>query len=155
MWGVSGSPLAVPAALAAGVLIDSDHIFDFYNWYVRKDRRRVFLLFHAWEYTALALTLALTVWHHPAVLAGVLGHLGHLVSDQLANHPRHPLGYSVIYRLFIGFDNGRIFPETPPTLSEALHNSIPLWGMIEPRLFWVVSRFSPGARTGASPPSDR
>ena len=136
----TGSPFAVPAALAGGVLIDSDHLLDFYYWYVKKDAERVFVLFHAWEYAALGLALTGLVWYHPILLAVVLGHVGHLVGDQINNRPTHPLAYSVIYRLYRGFARHGMFRESPANLSEALRKSIPMWHIVEPMLLKVAFR---------------
>lgn len=144
VWAATGSALAVPAAVATGVLTDADHLLDFYLMYVKKDRRRVFVLFHAWEYAILGLALALGVWHHSIMVAGVLGYLGHLVGDQIGNRPKHPLAYSIVYRMRSGFERSRLFQGAPVTLSEQLHGSIPLWRLIEPRLLSLSSRFRIG-----------
>ena len=126
--------MAIPAAAVSGVLIDSDHVLDYYLLYVRKDRRRLFLVFHGWEYTLAGLTLALLVWQHPVLIAGVLGHLGHLVSDHVANRPYRLLAYSIIFRTYYGFHREQVFQEPPPTFSDALQESIPPWRLIEPML---------------------
>ena len=141
VWGATGSALAVPASMATGVLIDADHVLDSYITYVKKDRRRVFVLFHAWEYAILGLAMVIGVWQHSVLLAGVLGYLGHLVGDQIANRPTHPLAYSIIYRMRSGFERSRLFQEAPDTLSQLLHGTIPLWRVIEPRLLDLASRF--------------
>jgi hypothetical protein len=142
VWAATGSAPAIPAAVAAGVLVDADHVLDFYYLYVKKDRRRIFVVLHGWEYSVVSLALVLGVWYHPALLAGVLGHLGHLVADHVRNNPAHPLAYSIAYRANSRFRYARLFPEPPATLSEALHHSIPLWDRIEPTLL----RLSPGYR---------
>ena len=137
--------MAVPAAAVTGVLLDVDHTLDFYYWYVKKDTRRLFLLFHGWEYAVVGIALIIGVWDHPVLVAGVLGLLGHLLGDQIANRPAHPLAYSIIYRARTHFGRQHTFRETPSTLSEALHKSIPLWRLIEPRLLSVAARFQGGS----------
>ena len=140
VWIATGKPLAVPAATAAGVLIDSDHLLDYFQWYVRKNTRRAVVLFHAWEYAAAAL-MAAAVWYHPLLLAAALGYLGHVVGDHVANERAHPLAYSIIYRVRWRFDRIRIFGEPKGTFSDALHKRIPLWGRVEPLALWFVARF--------------
>ena len=61
VWVFTGSPLALPAAVGAGVLIDADHALDYYNWYVRRDTRFLFLPLHALELSVVLLAL-LAVW---------------------------------------------------------------------------------------------
>ena len=134
VWAATGEPLALPAAFVAGALNDADHLLDYYLWFVRKDRRRVFLVFHAWEYAVVGLTLSLTIWQHPALLAAALGHLGHMLGDQLANRPKSKLAYSIIYRMRRGFDRRRLVGEVPATMSQALDPNIPMWRLIERRL---------------------
>ena len=134
VWAATREPLALPAAFVAGALNDADHLLDYYLWFVRKDRRRLYLIFHAWEYAVVALALSLTIWQHPVLLAAALGHIGHLIGDQLANRPKSKLAYSMVFRMSAGFDHRRLFEELPTTLSQALGRSIPLWSLIETRL---------------------
>ena len=140
VWAATGSLPAVPAAVAAGVLVDSDHVLDYFQWYVKKDLRRVFVLLHGWEYGIAGLALVFAVKYNPVLLGAVLGYLGHLTGDHLANKPDHPLSYSIVYRVYRGFNRGRLFQEGEATLSEALNESIPLWELIEPRLLAMASR---------------
>ena len=85
--------------------------------------------------------LATLVWAHPALLAAALAHAGHLVADQLANRPGSLFTYSLVYRAQARFERIRLVRWIPPDLSDALHLSIPLWPLIEPRLPPRVSRF--------------
>ncbi len=141
MWAATGSPGAVAASVATGVLVDADHVIDFYNFYVRKDRSRLLLLGHGWEYTALGFAAYLSIWGHPWMLAAVLGHLGHLIADHLWNRPAHLLGYSIVYRASIGFRRQRVFTEIEPTLSAALGASIPFWDRFESVMPRALQRF--------------
>ena len=134
VWAATGSPAAVPVAAATGVLIDVDHLLDYFNWYVRKDIRYLFLAFHAWEYGFVALALVLTLRYDPLLLAAALGYLGHIVSDHFANRPAHPLAYSIVHRVYVHFERERLFDEEPTTFSDALRHRIPLWRLIEPKL---------------------
>ena len=152
VWAATGHALAVPAATVTGVLVDADHALDYYYLYVKKDNRRLFVLLHGWEYTLVAMALVVAVWYHPILLALALGHLGHLVGDQLGNHPGHPLAYSIAYRVRLGFRRNGMFREPPATLSEALANSIPLWRHVEPALIKVAFRLGIGAPNAPNRP---
>lgn len=138
-WAATGSPASVAAAFVTGVLIDVDHVLDYYNWYWRRDKGKLYVFFHGWEYSAVALVLVLAVWYHPVLLAAVLGHIGHLICDQVGNRPMHPMAYSVIYRISSGFDRLRLAGEVPDTFSEAF-SKIPLWPKVEPLVVRIVSR---------------
>ena len=134
IWAATGSVGAAPIALATGVFLDVDHILDFYVTYVKKDRGRVFVLAHGWEYATAGMVFMLAVWYHPWLLAAVLGLLGHVISDQIANRPKHPLGYSIAYRIRVGFRREPLFGNSEASLSDVFHKHIPLWSEIEPRL---------------------
>lgn len=139
VWAATGSSASVAAASVTGVLIDVDHILDYYNWYWKKDKGKLYVLFHGWEYSAVALVLVLALWYHPVLLAAVLGHIGHLIGDQIGNRPMHPMAYSVVYRILAGFNRVQLAGEVPETYSEAL-NKIPLWPKIEPLVVRLASR---------------
>ena len=139
VWAATGSPAAVPAATVTGVLIDVDHVLDYYNCYWKRDKGRLYVLFHGWEYSAIALAIVLAFWYPPVLLAAVLGHLGHLVGDQVGNRLAHPLAYSIVYRISAGFDRVRLAGEVPATFSEAF-SRIPLWPQLEPVVLRLVSR---------------
>jgi len=133
--------MAIPAAAATGVLLDTDHVLDFYYWFAKKDKRRLLLLFHAWEYAAIGLVLIAGGWDDPVFVAAVLGLLGHVVSDQIGNRPADLFTYSIAYRASRGFRSESMFTKMPATLSETLHSNIPLWRFIEPGLLSVAARF--------------
>ena len=48
-----------------GVLTDVDHLFDFYQWYVRRKQGKLFLLFHAWECGIAGLLTLLFLFYDP------------------------------------------------------------------------------------------
>lgn len=102
------------AAGAMGILIDGDHLVDF-AWMRMTGRRDKFLApLHAWELLALAGVYA--AWlrrRRPAgtpdiwgeVVAGVaLGWWFHMVQDIATNRPDHAGAYSILNRLWRGFD---------------------------------------------------
>ena len=131
VWAATGQPLAMPVAFATGVLVDVDHVLEYYLWYVRKDRRRALLVFHGWEYSLTALGVVLAVAFSPLALAAVLGHLGHLALDTAFN-PVHRLMYWVWFRVWRRFRFEGLVFDRPRSLSETLHRYIPLWGHAEP-----------------------
>lgn len=141
MWAATGEPLAVPAAFASGVLVDGDHLLDYFHLYTRRRPRRQFVLLHGWEYSLIGLIVVFAFWYNDLLLAAVLGHIGHLVGDHLGNKVSHPLTYSVLFRLRHGFARYRYYDYPPTTLSEVLHQRIPLWSRLEPLVVKVVPRF--------------
>ena len=129
----------MPAAVGAGVLIDADHVLDYYNWYVRRDERFLFVPLHAWELSVVLLAL-LAAWYHPLLLAAALGHVGHLVADQVGNR-LYPLAYSIGYRALRRFDRNHLGGEPPPTtFSEVLEANVPLWVRFGPGFVRAASR---------------
>ncbi len=133
--------MAVPAAVGAGVLNDVDHLLDYHQWYIKKDPRRLYLLLHAWEYAAAVAVFALVAGNHPVLLAAAAAHAGHLLGDLIANKPRGPLTYSLLYRAAARFERDRLVRGSPRPLAEALHHNIPLWSHIAPRLPSRVLRY--------------
>ena len=95
--------------LGFGVLMDADHLYDFYQWYVKGRPNRVFVFLHAWEYSAAGLLTLALVFYHPLLLAVVLAHLAHVTTDHLHNRLR-PLAYFITYRLLKRFDRAFLAP---------------------------------------------
>ncbi len=122
--------MAVPVAVATGVLIDSDHVTDVFDRTFMGRRRRMVRFFHAWEYTAAGF-IALGIWYHPILLAATLGHLSHLVLDQVTNEVR-PLAYSLIYRIRHRFARKELGSTQSEDSSMPRRSATPLWGRIEP-----------------------
>lgn len=124
------------AALLGGVLIDIDHLFDyflvyglnfnffnFFNSYQFIVSRKVFVPFHAWEWVILLLFLFVHLENKyrkkrqyavklllTFTLALTLGVYSHLIIDSLTNAVA-PLGYSIIYRALNNFNSDRISNE--------------------------------------------
>lgn len=140
MWGATGSPAAAGVALGVGVLIDVDHLYDYYRWYVRRKKGKIFLLLHAWEYSLAGLLLVGLVYYHPLLLAAVLAHLGHIATDHFHNH-LSPWGYSITYRTLVRFDAARITPNQDVLLSyRSWLGMVPFGKRIEP---WYQRRVEP------------
>lgn len=111
VWGASGEVMAVPVAVAAGVLPDLDHIPDYYMRYVRRDWNYLFLFLHAWEYWVAGLLvymLWLREWWLLAVLAGYLTQIG---GDQMFNKVK-AYTYLITVRAIKGFQAKRLLNRT-------------------------------------------
>ena len=130
VWGVTGSPLAGGVAVVAGVVVDVDHLVDYYQWWVKRRPNKVFLVFHAWEYSIAGFLVLGLAYYHPILLAVVLAHLGHVATDHFHN-AISPFGYSLIYRAWVRFDAKKI---APGIRLERTYRSLPR--MFPMRRFW-------------------
>ena len=122
-WAATGEWPAMPIALAAGVLPDSDHLLDYYRWYVRGDRTRVFFIFHGWEYL-LVLVAAYLLFRSPLILTALAAYVTHIGSDQIFNST-YRWTYSVVARARFRFDASRVAAFDLDTAYEALLSSMP------------------------------
>ena len=133
--------------MAVGVLIDLDHLFDYYRWHVLRKKGKIVLPLHAWEYSIVGLLLVGLVYYHPLLLAAALAHLGHIATDHLHNHLA-PWGYSITYRALVRFDAARISPHHDVLLSyRAWPGMVPFGKRIEP---WYRQRIEPWFRSRIS-----
>ena len=105
----TGSPEAGALALGVGVLMDVDHAYDFYRWYVAGKPNQIVLAFHAWEYSLAGLVALGAVAYHPLFLALVLAHLAHVATDHFHNG-LPPLTYFMTYRVAKRFATAEILP---------------------------------------------
>lgn len=94
--------------------------------------------FHAWEYSATAL-VALVIWYHPLLLAAFLGHLSHMILDQIFNSV-HPLAYFMSYRVLKRFNRRALTPRVFELNADIFRYSTPWWGRLEPTLWKIVIR---------------
>lgn len=106
---VTKSPEAGGIALGVGVLMDLDHLYDFYQWYIRGKSNRIYVLLHAWEYSAVGVVTLAAIFFHPFLLAVVLAHLFHVATDHLHNR-LSPFSYFIVYRIAKRFDTAFIVP---------------------------------------------
>ena len=144
IWGITGSPAAGGAALGVGVLTDLDHLIDYYQWYIRRKKNRIFLFFHAWEYGMIGLMVLSIFYYHPIFLAAVLAHLGHVATDHFHNRMA-PWGYSITYRAFVQFDRTRITPHHNVLRSyESWLRMVPFGSRLEP---WYQRKIEPWFRS--------
>lgn len=155
VWLATGSAAAAGAAMGAGVLIDVDHLYDYYQRYIKRKQNKVYVLFHAWEYSLIGLLILTIAFYHPVLLGLLLGHLSHVATDHSVNR-LSPFGYSIIYRLFRRFDGAYITPHSHKQISYGILNRLlpidhRLGRMFKRRLRrWFVPRATRGHRPEAS-----
>lgn len=103
VWGATGEPLSIPLALAAGVLVDVDHVPDMVVEHVLDRTPRLTLGLHGWEWLLSLVAAGAWLgfpWWLIAIGAAYALHLG---GDALFNG----LGasrYSLLYRAARLFD---------------------------------------------------
>ena len=132
IWIATGSPKAAGVAVGVGVLMDLDHLYDLYQRYIRGNLNKTYLLLHGWEYSIGGLGVLILVYYHPILLACILAHLGHVVTDHFING-LHPLGYSITYRAVKRFDASSISPNhDPATAHRAWLRHMPFGYVMEP-----------------------
>ena len=95
--------------MGVGLLMDIDHLYDFYQWYIKGRPNKIYILFHAWEYSAVGVIALASFFFHPILLAVVLAHLAHVATDHFHNR-LPPLAYFILYRLLKRFDTKIITP---------------------------------------------
>ena len=138
-WAITGSRAAAGVALGVGVLMDVDHLYDYYQRYVKGKKDRVYVLFHAWEYPMIMSFISL-VFYHPFLLAVILGHLAHVTTDHVWNRLT-PFAYSITYRAIKGFDSRHIAPHHHVMDSyRSLPRLLPLGHRVEP---WFQRKIAP------------
>ena len=107
VWGVTKSPYSVLAAFLTGVLIDLDHLVEYYSWFVREERSEVWFFLHSYELAVPAFLAGYMSGWDPVVLGVSAGFLGHVLTDQVVN-PMRPLAYFFTYRAIKGFRRSEI-----------------------------------------------
>ena len=145
VWAATGSPVAAGVTVAVGVLMDGDHVYDYYQRYARGELGKLYVPLHAWEYSLLGLGLLAFGLNHPIFLGAVLAHLAHVSSD----HWHNGLGrfaYSITYRAIKGFDFDAIVPHQEMAHAGHIHSKrfaldrrLSLWIQAKAR-GWFMSR---------------
>ena len=144
----TGEPAALATAVGAGVLIDADHTLDYYQWYGKGRRERVFYLLHGWEYGALLVAVGFIFGWNPLLLAAALAYLAHIMADQIANSG-YPLTYSLLYRAMHGFNMSRVSPWRVDGPPPRLRDLVPLGNALVPRLSRLLGLRSAAKSDGA------
>jgi hypothetical protein len=123
----TGEVKLVPITFAAGVLPDVDHVFDYYNWYIRNKTERLFVFLHGWEYLAALVGLYLFAFQETWMLAITIGYATQIGTDQIFNHPKWHT-YFVISRAARGFAWSGVVRRRPADESYmSLMASIPIF----------------------------
>ena len=108
VWVATGSTGAAALALGLGVLMDVDHLYDYYQRYAKGRCGKIYVLLHGWEYSLIGLGVYGALgFQHPVLMAVVLTHLAHLAADHWHNSLT-PLGYSIVFRALKGFNRESI-----------------------------------------------
>ena len=102
LWATTNSPHSFVAAALTGVLIDLDHLVDYYRWFVKGAHSRAYFFLHSYELLVPAYLAGYLSGWDPVVMGVSFAFLGHLLCDQLAN-PVGPLTYFFTYRAMKGF----------------------------------------------------
>jgi hypothetical protein len=128
IYALTKSKQTAIAAFVSGVLIDLDHLFDFFvfsgerfsikrffSWFWDTKWEKVTILFHSYE---LYFVLGIIAFFYPNdILIGVLLGGGlHLILDQIGvfnfhfglNSKPAPMYYFLIYRCFVGFHKDKL-----------------------------------------------
>lgn len=123
-WAATGEPWALPAAMAAGVLPDGDHLLDYYVRYVQRRFDRLYLLLHGWEYLALGIALYLVFQPGEWAIGLLVGYFTQIGGDQLFNRVRWDT-YLLTARIVKRFDSMRILGRENDGAYMALVESLP------------------------------
>ena len=107
LLAVTRSPYSLVAAFLTGVMIDLDHLVEYYRWFIKEDNSRVYFFLHSYELLVPAFLAGYLSGWDPVVLGVSFAFLGHLLCDQLAN-PVGPLTYFFTYRAMKGFRRSEI-----------------------------------------------
>lgn len=121
LFAIFKSWIIFTSSLISGVLIDLDHILDYYMQYginLRIKRffevchnlkiPRLFLIFHSWELLVLLSICAFLMSWDPWMVGTVIGLTQHLILDQIFNKSKR-WSYCFLWRMKHGFDIDKIF----------------------------------------------
>ncbi len=116
VYAYTGALVPSVACFLSGWLIDLDHFLDWvvnygptpdYNRVIynltRHRFRRIYLIFHSWEYFIGLFTFHILYGLPPWAFYATLGCTCHLALDQIYNGPKKPLAYFITYRLYKRF----------------------------------------------------
>jgi hypothetical protein len=94
--------------------MDADHLYDYYQWYVKRGPAS-FTFYYTAGNTQFCRAARIGVGIlSPLSLAAVATHLGHVIIEHLHNNIS-PLGYSIIYRIINRFNASVIVPRHNPS----------------------------------------
>jgi len=108
----------------SGVLIDIDHVFDYFLEFrkrfevkeffdVHHNRKILFFMaiFHSWELLALLSICAFLMSWNPWIVGTIIGFTQHIILDQIFNKNFNRLIYFFFWRMRNGFNMKRMFAD--------------------------------------------
>jgi hypothetical protein len=108
----------------SGVLIDIDHVFDYFLEFrkrfevkeffdVHHNRKILFFMaiFHSWELLALLSICAFLMSWNPWIVGTIIGFTQHIILDQIFNKSFNRLIYFFFWRMKNGFNMKRMFAD--------------------------------------------
>ena len=108
----------------SGVLIDIDHVFDYFLEFrkrfevkeffdVHHNRKILFFMaiFHSWELLALLSICAFLMSWSPWIIGTIIGFTQHIILDQIFNKNFNRLIYFFFWRMKNGFNMKRMFAD--------------------------------------------
>ncbi len=123
IFAISKSWIIFTSSLISGVLIDCDHIFDYFwefrNRFSVKEFFDVYYngkmlfsmtVFHSWELLALLSICAFSMSWNPWIIGTTIGLTQHVVLDQIFNKPSR-WAYFFFWRLKNDFNMKKMFPK--------------------------------------------
>jgi hypothetical protein len=143
LFAISKSWIIFTSSLISGVLIDCDHIFDYFwefrNRFSVKEFFDVYyngkmlfsmIVFHSWELLALLSICAFSMSWNPWIIGTTIGLTQHVVLDQIFNKPSRCYKpsrwiYFFFWRLKYGFNMKKMFPKLDCYSCQYYNSSIP------------------------------
>lgn len=126
LYLATGDPWAAAAYTVTGVLIDLDHLADYWretginldhgrfmSYFPDRGPQHLLLFLHAWEWPATWWTIALATGAPLWALAAGAGWMAHLVQDQLYNEMA-PFSYFFAYRWRTAFSAAALYQDKAP-----------------------------------------
>ncbi len=139
VYAYTGEPVPSAACFLGGWLFDIDHLLDWLmnygptldyarvvNNFARNRHRRLYVIFHSWEYVIGLFVLHVLYGLPPWAAYATLGYVCHMTLDQIFNGPKRSLTYFLTYRIFHRFNSSFFFmrgdASTPLSVKEqAVH----------------------------------
>ena len=123
LFAISKSWIIFTSSLISGVLIDIDHVLDYF-WEFRKrfnvkeffdvhyNRKILFfmVIFHSWELLALLSICAFLMSWNPWIVGTIIGFTQHIILDHIFSAKPKRLKYFFFWRLKKGFGVNKMFP---------------------------------------------
>ncbi len=123
LFVVFKSWIVFTSSLISGVLIDLDHVLDyfrenginlrikqFFKIFHNKEHSSIVLILHSWELLILLRISAFIVRWNPWIVGTAIGFTQHVVLDQIFNKPSR-WAYLFFWRLKSDFNSKTIFPD--------------------------------------------